>query len=152
MIQKLLKNPNYRPLATKHMMEFVTLLLEEGIEFGIIIDAPHVTFDPPLPPEIASNLVGMTHFILGGYSFESAYIQDRTLHFEAGFGPNNFASHVSAPLEAIVHIVIDEMVVHLNFAATLLTKLPTDARLTGSEDHSLKSFLSNPENQKFLRP
>jgi hypothetical protein len=93
----------------------------------------------------------MTLFFLAGYTFETAGIVDDMIVFEAGFGTQNFGSVVSGPLLSIMHEIVDETPVLINMANykkdTEVVKKIDD----GGVENSMASFLSNPENAKFLK-
>jgi hypothetical protein len=72
--------------------------------------------------------------------------------FEAGFGSENFGSVVSIPLLSIVQIIVDETPLLINLASykkeIKSIKKEVDS---GGIENSMSSFLSNPENSKFLK-
>ena len=88
---------------------------------------------------------------MAGYTFETARIVDDSLVFEAGFGADNFGSLVSVPMLSIMQIIIDETPVLINLAnyeKNTVVKKEVDE---GGVENSMASFLSNPENSKFIK-
>jgi len=104
-----------------------------------------------LPESINAEFRSLTLFFLAGYTFESAYVQDDMLVFEAGFGPENFGSIVSVPLLSIMQIIIEETPVLINLAHYKEKEKLEEQEDTNGIENSMKSFLSNPENSKFLK-
>jgi hypothetical protein len=77
--------------------------------------------------------------------------------FEAGFGSENFGSVVSIPLLSILQIIIDNTAVLVNIAnyRSVETQIKEIKKNDKSDinglENSMSSFLSNPENSKFLK-
>lgn len=154
MIEKLLKNPEFAHMLTDHCADVVAYLLDEGNTFGVVCNLADVTFDPELPDHLRKNLKPLTLFLLAGYSFESARLDEDEdiLIFEAGFGEENFGSVVSVPLESIIQVTVGETVVFVNLTAGVQRRNGrASGQDKGSVERSFESFLSNPENQKFLK-
>ncbi|MRI84136.1 MAG: hypothetical protein C6I00_06920 [Nitratiruptor sp.] len=143
MLYDLLQDRRFAALLRSHSADLLTYLLEEGQEFAVVADLERVTFEPPLPKELFEALPEFPLFLLVNYTFQTARLEGERLRFEAGFGPQNFGSLVSIPLDAIVEIVVDETPIFINLTATIKGNQP-------SAKDSMEIFLSNPENQKFL--
>ena len=120
--------------------------------FGVLCKIEEVVFSPELPQDIKDQFHQMTLFFLAGYTFETARLDGEYLIFEAGFGTNNFGSLVTVPLLSIMQIIIEETPVLINLAIynKERTKIMNDTKTKGVEN-SMNSFLSNPENSKFLK-
>jgi hypothetical protein len=151
MLFDIIKNDNFTELMGKHIQELLIFLFEQDQNFGILCKIEHLGFDPELPEHISSEFRPMTLFYLAGYTFESARIDDDILIFEAGFGSENIGSLVSVPLLSIMQIIIDETPIFVNLA-TMQEKAKNKEPLSehGVRD-SMAAFLSNPENQKFIK-
>ncbi len=143
MLYDLLQDEEFAVILKNHATQLLQYLFEKDQEFGIIADRKSITFDPSLPKEIYESLPEFPLFLLVNYTYESAKIEDGRLLFEAGFGPQNFGSVVTVPIDAILQIIVDETPIFVNLTATI-SKKP-------SVKNSMEAFLSNPENQKFLK-
>ena len=93
----------------------------------------------------------LTLFFLAGYTFETAHIQEDYLIFEAGFGAENFGSLVRVPLISIMQIIVDETPLMINLATHKLEVKPSESSNPKGVKDSMASFLSNPENSKFVK-
>ena len=158
MINKLLKDEAFSQMMADHAADTLDLLLEMQSPFGVLCNLSMVHFDPPLPQELRDAFKPLTFFLLNGFTLESAELDEEMLYlsFEAGFGEDNFGSVVTIPTDAILQIIIDESVIFLNLCATVTPKKgqrPKESSQpgSGSLEHSIRSFLSNPENEKFLK-
>jgi hypothetical protein len=136
----------------KNIQDLIIHFFEKEQNFGILCKIEDVEFEPILPDNVNAEFRPLTLFFLAGYTFETAHIEDDILAFEAGFGSENFGSMVSVPLISIMQIIIDETPVLINLATykedMSLQELKVDD--TGVEN-SMASFLSNPENSKFIK-
>ena len=73
------------------------------------------------------------------------------LVFEAGFGSENFGSVVTVPLLSIMQIIVEETPLFINLA-TYREKIVAKKEIDrGGVENSMASFLSNPENSKFIK-
>ena len=149
MLIDMIKEEEFQNLMEAHLKEMMYYLLASEQPFGLLCNLEYVTFDPPLPEEIASNLQEVTLFMIAGYTFESFEIEDDRLFFEAGFGPDNFGSVVSMPVLAVLQLLVEETPILINMARPR----PYSAKERADEGikSSLETFLSNPENRKFLK-
>ena len=119
--------------------------------FGILCKIEDTTFEPSLPESINSEFRPLTLFFLAGYTFETARIEDGYLIFEAGFGADNFGSVVSVPLLSIMQLIIDESPVLINLSVYKKgLEIKKEPEASGVKN-SMASFLSNPENSKFIK-
>jgi hypothetical protein len=136
----------------KNMQELIILLFEKEQNFGILCKIEEITFYPELPEDIKSEFRPLTLFFLAGYTFETAKIEDDYLVFEAGFGSDNFGSVVSVPLLSIIQIIVDETPIMINLAVEQKTAEKKVEKIDEKGvKNSMASFLSNPENSKFLK-
>ncbi len=149
MIVDLIKSPEFQDMMERSIKEMIEFLLERDIPFGLLCNIEYVTFDPPLPPELSSQLQSVTLFAIAGYTFDSFEIEEHSLSFEAGFGPQNFGSVVSMPTLAVMQIVVEDTPLLVNMAVP-----PRESFTHGEEPgikSSLEALLSNPENRRFLK-
>ncbi len=149
MLIDMIKDREFQEMMSSHLKDTFAYLLERESPFAILCNIEHVTFDPPLPQELQKLLQDLTLFMIAGYTFESFDFDDRFLSFEAGFGPENFGSVVSMPILAVMQVLVEETPILINLANP-----PADYRSVKEEEgiqSSMETFLSNPENQKFLK-
>ncbi len=153
MLFDIVKNDAYGNLMRNHIQELLIFLFEQQQNFGILCKIEHLTFDPELPKNIADEFRPLTLFFLAGYTFESARIDNDALIFEAGFGSENIGSFVTVPLLSIMQIIIDETPIFVNLATHKSEAPNTSANNSDNSGvkNSMSAFLSNPENQKFLK-
>ncbi len=152
MLDNVINDPKFVSLMQKHIEELLIHFFEKEQNYGILCKIEDVSFNPMLPESINTEFRPLTLFFLAGYTFETAHIQDDFLIFEAGFGPENFGSVVSVPLLSIMQIIIDETPVFINLASYKKEKTtPTKTVNKNGVKNSMDSFLSNPENSKFLK-
>lgn len=151
MLFDIIKNPTFARLMETHARELLIHLFENNQSFGILCKIEHLTFDPPLPVNISSEFRAMTLFFLAGYTFESARLENNILYFEAGFGQENIGSMVTVPLLSIVQIIIDDTPAFVNLALPPEKSLSVNIEKNEGVKNSMSSFLSNPENQKFIK-
>ena len=150
-IQDLLNNNGFIRLMEEHSTRLIDFLLENEIEFGILCNLADVEFVKKLPDEIFSTFKPLTLFMIAGYTFQSAFINDdEELEFEAGFGRDNFGTTVLVPVGSILQILVNETVIYVNLTATIKRK-GDNARNKGSIERSLNAIFSNPQNQKLIK-
>jgi hypothetical protein len=149
MLVDMIKDMEFQEIMEAYIKDMLLYLLENGQPFGLLCNLEHVTFDPPLPEELAGMLREVTLFMIAGYTFESFEVEERTLFFEAGFGPQNFGSVVSMPILAVLQLLVEETPILINMAQPMADLKPR--KDTSGIKSSLESFLSNPENRKFLK-
>lgn len=151
MLISILNDDNFVALMQRHIEELLVYLFENDQNFGILCNIEHLTFEPELPEHISSEFRPMTLFYLAGYTYDSARIDGSKLIFEAGFGAENIGSFVTVPLPSIIQIIIDETPIFINHA---VYKEPVEEKAMMEEpgvENSMAAFLSNPENEKFLK-
>ncbi len=151
MLFDIIKNPSFARLMEAHVREMLVYLFENNQNFGILCKIEHLTFDPALPINISSEFRAMTLFFLAGYTFESARLEGNMLYFEAGFGHENIGSVVSVPLLSIVQVIIDDTPAFVNLALPREQSANINIESNEGVQNSMSSFLSNPENQKFIK-
>ena len=122
----------------------VSFLLEQGVEFAVAAEVEYLRFDPELPVSIHERFAPVSLFVLTGYTYETAQVDEETLMFEAGFGEENFGSHVAVPLLAIKQVIVGEYPVAINIAEPAPEEEPDTSR-------SMEALLNNPENLRLLK-
>ena len=151
MLYDIIKSSSFATLMETHVRDMLIYLFENDQNFSILCKIESVTFDPPLPKLISDEFRAMTLFFLAGYTFESARIENDLLIFEAGFGQENVGSFVSIPLLSVVQVIIDDTPALINLAMPSEKILPVNIEKNEGVQNSMSTFLSNPENQKFLK-
>ena len=151
MLESLTNNKEFAQLMQKHTQEVIIHFFKEEQNFGILCKIEDVEFSPSLPQDIVTEFRPLTLFFLAGYTFETAHIKDDYLTFEAGFGVENFGSMVSVPLYSIMQIIVDETPVLINLSNRKIEQKPKKAVDKKGVEDSMASFLSNPENSRFMK-
>ncbi|SMP88473.1 hypothetical protein SAMN06313486_1131 [Epsilonproteobacteria bacterium SCGC AD-308-P11] len=151
MLENVIQDSDFASLMQKNIQELIIHFFSKEQNFGILCNIENVSFEPSLPENINSEFRPLTLFFLAGYTFETARITDDTLIFEAGFGSDNFGSLVSVPLLSIMQIIVDETPVFINLASRKIKRV-VEKKVDGNGvKNSMASFLSNPENSKFVK-
>jgi len=151
LLENIIQDKNFAQLMKKNIQELIILFFQKEQNFGILCKIEEITFNPALPEDINSEFRPLTLFFLAGYTFETARIEDENLIFEAGFGSDNIGSVVSVPLLSIIQIIIDETPVLINLAIDNKEETKEVKVDESGVKNSMASFLSNPENSKFLK-
>jgi len=153
LLESLIQDRDFAKLMKKHMQELIIMFFQKEQNFGILCKIEDVSFSPELPESLNMEFRPLTLFFLAGYTFETARIEDEMLIFEAGFGSENFGSVVSVPLLSILQIIVDETPLFINLAieSEELAKESEKEVDESGVKNSMASFLSNPENSKFLK-
>jgi len=148
----LLQTQEYKAMMREHIFKTIHYLFEKNQEFAIACEIKHITFTPELPTSIQESFDETVLFILSGYTFESATLEDTYFSFEAGFGSENFGSTVHVPLLAIKQLFIGDHPIILNLAEHSIEKNLTDKLpQKRAQKNSMESLLNNPENKKLLK-
>lgn len=151
MLDSVIEDKDFAYLMQKNIRALIVHLFEKNQNFGILCKIENIFFDPKLPSSISVEFRPMTLFFLAGYTFDTARIVDDTLIFEAGFGTDNFGSFVSVPLLSIVQVIVDETPLLINLASYKKEVKIVKKVNEGGIKNSTASFLSNPENFKFIK-
>jgi len=151
LLESLTNNKEFAQLMQKHTQEVIVHFFKEEQNFGILCKIEDVEFNPALPKDIISEFRPLTLFFLAGYTFETAHIKDDCLVFEAGFGVENFGSMVSVPLYSIMQIIVDETPILINLSNQKIEQKPKKIVDKKGVEDSMASFLSNPENSRFMK-
>lgn len=151
MLDRVIEDKDFAKLMQKNIQDLIIHLFEKDQNFGILCKIEDISFEPLLPEEISSGLRSMTLFFLAGYTFDTARIINETLVFEAGFGAENFGSVVTVPLLSILQVIVDETPLLINLASYKKETKVTKTADEGGVENSMASFLSNPENSKFIK-
>ncbi len=153
MINSLFQRNEYKAIVANYLEESIDFLFEKNQEFAIACTTKHLNFDPPLPSNILESFGENVLFMLVGYTYETARIEDGFFYFEAGFGENNFGSVVSMPILAIKQIYVGDQIIAINIAE------PEDHIMDSGKNQqedsgaskSMEALLSNPKNKRFLK-
>ena len=151
LLDNIIQDKDFAIVMQKNIQNLIIHFFEKEQNFGILCKIENVSFDPILPLEIETNFREMTLFFLAGYTFETAHIDAGYLVFEAGFGSDNFGSLVSVPLYSIIQVIVDETPVLINLATAKVDEEEVKEEDNDGIENSMASFLSNPENSKFLK-
>jgi len=144
-MEQLINNKKYRELVIKHMKEQLIFFLQNSIEFSIVVHMDEgVDFNPSLPEEIISQFREYTIFTLAGYTFKSAFIENNSLIFEAGFGPDNIGAMVYVDLDRILQIMLGDTPIFINITATAKKEI-------NQPKNSFEIFASKNRNKKFFK-
>ncbi|MFA6760930.1 MAG: hypothetical protein WCR69_07805 [Sulfuricurvum sp.] len=150
MLNEIVKDAKYINMMQDSAREVLSYLIHKNCSFGILCRLEFTLFTPPLPSEIEQTLRDVTLFYLAGYTLESAYLQDRKIIFEAGFGSDNFGSIVEVEIGSIMQIIVEDTPIFIN-----LSEYKKPQKIKEKDDNgvqnSISSFLSNPENEKFFK-
>lgn len=143
MPQNITENLEFQELIQNHCKEQLNFFISKGIDFSVVANISNITFEPDLPNDLKDNLSKFSLFTLAGYTFQSAYIKEESLFFEAGFGKDNFGSLVQIPFSSIFQIIKNDNIVFINISATLenIDKNP--------KNKSMNVFKKNPNNSRF---
>lgn len=153
MLENIIQDRDFAQLMKKNIQELIGLFFQKEQNFGILCKIEDVSFEPELPESINTEFRPLTLFFLAGYTFETARIENNFLIFEAGFGSDNFGSIVSVPLLSILQIIVDETPVFINISGYKEEETSVASKNVDESGvkNSMASFLSNPENSKFLK-
>ncbi|MEK6658828.1 MAG: hypothetical protein AABY36_04010 [Campylobacterota bacterium] len=151
MLDNLIEDRDFAKIMQKNIENLIIMLFEKDQNFGILCKIEQISFEPTLPKSISSEFRPMTLFFLAGYTFDTASIVDDMIVFEAGFGTDNFGSIVTVPLLSIMQIIVDETPLLINLASYKKENKIIQKMDNGGVENSMASFLSNPENSKFLK-
>jgi len=105
---------SYKKAIIKSNYEMLNFLLQEQIEFAIVIHIDFVDFNPPVPTDII-DFEDITMLNIANYTLNTAILNKDTLNIETGFGVENFGSHLSIPLEAIFQIAVEDELLALSY-------------------------------------
>ncbi|NCO00960.1 MAG: hypothetical protein GW906_03920 [Epsilonproteobacteria bacterium] len=151
MLENVITDSKFASIMQNHIQELVIHFFNQEQNFGILCKIEDVSFEPPLPASINSEFRALTLFFLAGYTFETAQISEDMLIFEAGFGIENHGSLVRVPLLSIMQIIVDETPIFINLSTTKRAKMRVESEDKKGVENSMASFLSNPENSKFVK-
>lgn len=140
----LFQTPEYRKLIQEHIENTIEYLFSKNQEFALACEVKHINFNPPLPEEILQGFNETVLFVLSGYTYETAKLDDGFFSFEAGFGKENFGSLVTIPMLAIKQVFVGDHPILFNLAN------PAE-KPKQSEKSSMEALLKNPENLKLLK-
>lgn len=132
-------NDELSEICSNHNKNLIQFLLNNDIEFFIIVDEEFTNFDPKLPDDI-KQILHEDYLVFGivGYSFETAQIVKDHFSFEAAFGEMDFLSKITVPFCAINKIYVEKEQISIN---------PTIPKIIDNKN----VFLQNPNNLKILK-
>jgi hypothetical protein len=93
------------------------------------------------------NFAKFTLFSFANYTFESIILTEKYISFEAGFGEENIGSIVKIPYIAIFQIIIDESVLYINPASTMVIKKIDEIE---QSQKSKNAFILNAKNKNLI--
>jgi hypothetical protein len=140
----LFQTPQYRELIQEHIEKTIAYLFTKNQEFALACEIQYVDFSPELPSSIQETFQESVLFILSGYTFESAKLEEGYFSFEAGFGDENFGSTVTVPLLAIKQVFVGDHPIVFNLAQPIVKQ-------KAKQKSSMEALLNNPENKKLLK-
>jgi len=146
----LLQTPEYRTLIQSHIFKTIKYLFNKNQEFALACEVKYITFTPELPADIKESFEDTVLFILSGFTFESAQLNEEYFSFEAGFGSENFGSTVSLPLLAIKQLFVGDNPIVINLANPVIESEKKE-EVSASKKSSMEALLNNPENKKLLK-
>jgi len=146
MTTNLFQTSQYRALMKEHLTKTIIYLFEKNREFAIACETQYITFEPELPSDIKESFNETVLFVISGYTYESAKVEEDYFLFEAGFGSDNFGSTVQVPLLAIKQLFVGEHPIVINLAEPAIVPKQTD-----KVKNSMEALLNNPENKKLLK-
>lgn len=145
------QTPEYRKLIQTHLYQSIDYLFQRNQEFGLACEIKYITFDPELPSSIKDSFQDTVLFILSGYTFESAKLEEDHFLFESGFGSENFGSTVYVPLLAIKQILVGDTPIVINLANPVIISKEDKKESGPKKSSSMEALLNNPENKKLLK-
>ena len=155
MLSNVTKDRDFAVMMKQHLLDMLGYLFQKEQNFGVLCKIEDVSFSPELPEYMQDGFSHLTLFFLAGYTYESAYIEEDYLIFEAGFGVENFGSVVSVPLLSIVQVIVEETPIFINLSEVKMDELSIEQKELEVDQKSVEAsmnvFLSNPENQKFFK-
>lgn len=151
LLENIIEDKEFALLMQKNIQDLIIHFFEREQNFGILCKIEEAMFEPSLPESIESEFRPLTLFFLAGYTFETARVENGALVFEAGFGSENFGSVVSVPLLSIMQVIVDETPVLINLSTFREKEIIQKEVDDNGVENSMASFLSNPENSKFIK-
>ena len=140
----LFQTPEYKKLMEEHIEKTIGYLFNKNQEFALACEIKYVSFTPELPSEIKETFNETVLFVLSGYTYETAKLEEGYFYFEAGFGADNFGSTVAVPILAIKQVFVGDHPIVLNLAEPVKEE-------EVSKQNSMEALLNNPENKKLLK-
>jgi hypothetical protein len=151
MIFNIVEDVSYKEMLEGQIFEVLEYLINKDEEFSLTANINGVSFDPEMPESISNKFSHFTLFTLSNYTYESIILTEKNITFEAGFGSENFGSHVTIPLCAIFQIVIEESILFLNPTATVEKFfIKKEKEEVDQESRSMNAFTLNTKNKDLL--
>jgi hypothetical protein len=140
----LFQTPQYRSLMQTHIEQTIEYLFSKDQEFAIACEVKYVHFTPELPVSIQETFNDTVLFIISGYAFETAKLEEGYFYFDAGFGDENFEAMVTVPMLSIKQLFVGDHPIVLNLSQP-------ETKKETSTKNSMEALLNNPENKKLLK-
>ncbi len=151
MDDSIFQSAEYQQIAISTIEQTIRFLFDKDQEFSLACETEYLTFNPELPLHIKETFGETVLFILSGYTYETAQLEDDSFRFEAGFGEESFGSVVTLPLLAIKQIFVEEYPVVINMSSPQESIKEVAEEEEFDASISMSALLNNPENQKFLK-
>jgi hypothetical protein len=145
------QTPAYQKIASSTIDRTIRFLFDNNKEFSLACEAKYLNFEPELPPHIKETFGETVLFILTGYTYETAQIDDEYFSFEAGFGEESFGSTVTLPILAIKQMFVGEYPILFNICNPVIEDEVVFDPEEIDTSKSMAALLNNPENKKFLK-
>lgn len=142
MLDKMVKTDEFVKLMALHAKQCLDYLIEQNIAFFVIANTKGINFDPPLPKNLSDTFSDMIHFDIANYTLSTANTKKDVFEFEAGFGAENIGSLVTISYENIKQLIVEKSCIFINIS---------EPKEKSDINASMKAFLSNPQNQEFLK-
>jgi hypothetical protein len=149
MIFNIIEDEEYKNLITEQIYEVISFLLSKGEEFNLTANIEAVEFEPKIPATIKKRFPPFTMFALVNYTYESIFIDNDMITFEASFGEENFISRVAIPFYSIFQIILDESILYINPTATVQKFVEQNKKIQ-YEQRSYEIFKNNAKNKRLL--
>ncbi len=140
----LFQTPEYQALMEEHIEKTIGYLFNKDQEFALACEIKYLNFNPELPADIKDTFNETVLFVLSGYTYETAKLEEGYFYFEAGFGSDNFGSTITVPLLAIKQLFVGDHPIVLNLAEPVKEEQV-------SKKTSMDALLNNPKNKKLLK-
>jgi len=143
MLYDLINSKKYQNFSSSQIKELIKFLIDQDEEFSLTANIKGVNFNPIIPKTISKHFSQFTLFTLANYTYESLYVDEKFISFEAGFGSENFGSVCTIPYHAIFQISIDNSILFINPSATVEKNFIKDEDEDKQKKRSMNAFKLN---------
>jgi hypothetical protein len=152
MITKVLQDRKYQEQQKGQIKDQLMMLVGLVDMFSVSANIEAIKFEPDLPQEIKEHFSKFTVFSFANYTFESIILTEEYISFEAGFGSDNIGAVVTIPYIAIFQIIVDDSILFINPAATMIIKKEIEQRVEeiDQEQRSMNAFKLNSKNKDLI--